>query len=355
MSRYQRHIQLAEVGKDGQDKLGQARVLVVGAGGLGCPALQYLTAAGIGQIGIVDGDRVSLNNLQRQVLFTEQDIGKNKALVAKESLSALNSEIEIRAYTQHLTLENAESLISGFDLILDCSDNFVTRYLINDVCIRLDKPFVHGSLFKFEGQVSVFNFQNGPSYRCLFPDPPKPGDVPNCNEVGVLGVLPGVIGTLQATEAIKIILGLGQVLSGKLLLQNLLSHKQRLIEFSRNEGEIRRIKGLTEIELVATDDCIINSEISLDELDELTDFILVDVRESDEYPRISKEGLFEIPMSELENRMSELPVNPTKVFFCASGIRSARAVSIVTKHGIPNCLSLQEGAEEMDNYELNER
>ena len=187
MKRYQRHIQLAEIGAKGQEKLQNAKVLVVGAGGLGCPALQYLVAAGIGKVSIVDGDQVSISNLQRQVFFAEKDLGKNKALTAKARLSQLNSEVEIQAYPEQLTLDNAEKLIYECDLVLDCTDNFVTRYLINDACIRRTSPLFMAHFYKYEGQLSAFNYQEGPSYRCLFPKPPKKGDVPNCNEMGILG------------------------------------------------------------------------------------------------------------------------------------------------------------------------
>ncbi len=350
MNRYQRHIQLAEVGASGQEKLSAAKVLVVGTGGLGCPALQYLVAAGVGKIGIVDGDRVSLTNLQRQVLFDEKDVGLNKAIQAKEKLEALNSKIEIEAFPNHLGLENAEELLGKYDIILDCSDNFVTRYLVNDICVRLEKPFVHGSLYKYEGQVSVFNYQSGPSYRCLFPDPPKSGDIPNCNEVGVLGVLPGIIGTLQATEAIKMILGLGSPLSRKLMHYNLLDHRQRIIEFSRNEGEIKKIKDLDTISLVDTNDCQLETQISIEELDNLESTLFIDVRELDELPRVEKVNVSELPMSQFSKEIKSIPVEGMKVFFCASGIRSNQALAKAKKQNIPNCYSLMEGADELETW-----
>ena len=350
VNRYQRHIQLAEVGAEGQAKLEAAKVLIVGAGGLGCPALQYLAAAGIGTIGIVDGDRVSLTNLQRQVLFDEKDIGLNKAERAKSKLEKFNSDIEIQSFPFHLGLENAEDILSKFDLVLDCTDNFVTRYLINDICVRINKPFVHGSLYKYEGQVSVFNYQNGPSYRCLFPNPPKAGDVPNCNEIGVLGVLPGIIGTIQATEAIKMILGLGEVLSGKLLHYDLLHHNQKILEFERNEELIAKIKESKNIELVDTDDCQLDVQISIEEITDLDKALLIDVRELDEFPRIEKANVSEIPLSQLTQMIGEIPSKGMKIFFCASGVRSNQALAVAKKENIPNCFSLLEGAEELENW-----
>lgn len=201
--RYARHISLEEVGESGQQKLLKAKVLMIGAGGLGCPALQYLTAAGVGIIGIVDGDTVDESNLQRQVLFSTSDIGTKKVEAAKTRLEALNPDVTIKIYPENLNRENALNIIDDYDLVIDGTDNFATRYLVNDACVKRNKPFVYGAIHKFEGQVSVFNLDGGPTYRCLFPDAPKPGQIPNCAEVGVLGVLPGIIGTYQATEAIK--------------------------------------------------------------------------------------------------------------------------------------------------------
>src|SRR5690606_19253182 len=216
-NRYSRHIILSEIGQAGQDKLLSAKVLVIGAGGLGCPVLQYLAAAGIGTLGIIDFDVVEISNLQRQVLFGTSSLGKNKAEAAKKHLEDLNPEISIMAYAEKLTYQNALELFKNYDIIVDGSDNFETRYLVNDACIITNKPLVFGAIYKFEGQVSVFNYQNGPSYRCLFPNPPQKDTVPNCSEIGVLGVLPGIIGSMQANEVLKIILGIGSTLSGKLL------------------------------------------------------------------------------------------------------------------------------------------
>lgn len=222
-TRYNRQLILDQIGMEGQLELKNAKVLVVGAGGLGCPALQYLTAAGVGTIGIIDFDLVDLSNLHRQILFNHEDIAKNKATCAAEKLHILNPEINLISYPIQLEETNAKKIIAGYDIVLDGSDNFTTRYLVNDTCLLLHKPMVYGAIYKFEGQVSVFNYNNGPTYRCLFPE--NDATAPNCSEVGVLGVLPGVIGMYQATEAIKIILGIGQVLSGTLLQMNLLTHE----------------------------------------------------------------------------------------------------------------------------------
>jgi adenylyltransferase/sulfurtransferase len=234
-NRYNRHLILDQIGREGQLKLKNAKILVVGAGGLGCPALQYLTAAGVGTLGIVDFDEVDLSNLHRQILFNHQDVGRNKASCAAEKLHLLNPEIELIPYPVKLEASNAKEIIANYDIVLDGSDNFATRYLVNDCCTALNKPMVYGAIYKFEGQVSVFNYNNGPTYRCLFPE--NDATAPNCSEVGVLGVLPGVIGLYQATEAIKIILDIGQVLSGRLLQMNLLTHETTQLSIQKRKQQ----------------------------------------------------------------------------------------------------------------------
>lgn len=241
MSRYNRHIILPEIGKEGQDKISKAKVLVIGAGGLGCPIAQYLAAAGIGILGIIDFDVVDISNLQRQVLYGKSSLGKNKALAAKQRLEDLNDTITINAYAEKLTHKNAIELFSNYDIVVDGSDNFNTRYLVNDACIITNKPLVFGAIYKFEGQVSVFNYKNGPSYRCLFPNPPEEGAVPNCSEIGVLGVLPGIIGTMQANEVLKMVLELGDVLSGKLLCYNALTLQNSILKIQRSEEPIQSV------------------------------------------------------------------------------------------------------------------
>jgi len=257
MKRYSRHITLSEVGLVGQLKIAESKVLVIGAGGLGSPLLLYLTAAGVGTIGIVDFDKVSESNLQRQVLFREQDLNINKAISAKKLLNARNSDIEIKSYPHIFDTSNALDLVQDYDIVVDCTDNFRTRYLINDACVKLGKPFVFAAIYKFEGQLSVFNYKGGPTYRCLFPTPPKTGEVPNCEEVGVLGVLPGVLGMYQANEVLKIILSIGSVLSGQLLSINLLTNDQRLLRFNKNKAEIESIKN-RELVFIALNDCKLN-------------------------------------------------------------------------------------------------
>lgn len=239
MNRYQRHITLKEVGESGQKKLAESSVLVVGAGGLGCPVLQYLTAAGIGKIGIVDGDFVNESNLQRQVLYKTKDIGQPKAACAAKALSELNPEIEIVTISGFITAQNAPDIIASYDIVVDGTDQIHTRYLLDDACWLLKKPLVYGAIHKFEGQVSVFNYQNGPTYRDLFPTPPKPENVPNCSETGVLGVLPGIIGNIQVNEVLKIILEYGDVLAGKLWLFNAKTNNSQTIVFTRQTHKER--------------------------------------------------------------------------------------------------------------------
>lgn len=236
VKRYSRHIILKEVGGKGQQKLLAARVLLVGAGGLGSPAGFYLAAAGVGTLGIIDGDRVDLSNLQRQILHSTDDLGKSKVVSARETIEALNPDVTVQVYDERLTRDNALDIIRDYDLIVDGADNFATRYLVNDACVLLGKPNVHGSVFRFDGQATVFIPGQGPCYRCLYPAPPPPGTVPSCAEAGVLGVLPGLIGLIQATEAIKLILNTGTSLRGRLLLYNALS-----LEF--NEVRLRQDPG----------------------------------------------------------------------------------------------------------------
>jgi len=259
MKRYSRHIALSEVGLLGQLKISESKVLVIGAGGLGAPLLLYLTAAGIGTIGIVDFDTVSLSNLQRQVLFREQDLNLNKADIAKARLRARNSEINITSYPVALSTSNALEILKTYDIVVDCTDNFRTRYLINDACVKLNKPFVFAAIYKFEGQLSVFNYAGGPTYRCLFPSPPKAGEVPNCEEAGVLGVLPGILGAYQANEVLKIILNIGEVLSGKLVSINLLTNQQKSFQFKKNKTLIKQVIQ-EELSYIELNDCKITHE-----------------------------------------------------------------------------------------------
>lgn len=349
MNRYSRHTQLPEIGHEGQARLMQAKVLVVGAGGLGCPALQYLAAAGIGHIGIVDFDTVSLSNLQRQVLYREKDLGKNKALTAKRRLESLNSSIEISTFPVALTANNSVDIISQYDIVVDGSDNFATRYLINDTCVKLDIPMVYGSLYKFEGQVAVFNYQNGPSYRCLFPIPPSLGEVPNCSEIGVLGVLPGQIGILQATEVLKIILNIGDVLSGKVLYLDVRTHHQQILEITRDDEGIAHIKNTPLVE-VGIQDCQSAPKISLDDLNIDEEIVWIDVRNTDELPRIALSNLQCIPWQDVKTHTNELKKHRKIILFCQSGQRAQKATQILINQGITQCYSLQEGAEVLHTW-----
>jgi adenylyltransferase/sulfurtransferase len=236
IQQYSRQILLPEIGKAGQQKLKDTKVLAIGAGGLGCPALQYLVAAGVGVIGIVDYDVVDQTNLQRQILYTTNDLGRSKAEVAAEKLSKLNSHIELQTLNVKLQNSNALELIHSYDVILDCTDNFEIRYLINDACLLLDKPFVYGGIHKFEGQLSVFNYKNGPTYRCAFPEMHSEEVLENCSITGVIGTLPGIVGTLQANEVIKMITGIGEICSGKMFLMNALTLNFSYINIKRNES-----------------------------------------------------------------------------------------------------------------------
>ncbi len=352
MSRYSRHIILSEIGQIGQDKLSNTKALVVGAGGLGCPVLQYLAAAGIGTLGIIDFDIVEVSNLQRQVLFGTSSLGENKAIAAKKRLEDLNNDISIIAYPKKLTYQNAIELFKQYDIIVDGSDNFETRYLVNDACIITNKPLVFGAIYKFEGQVSVFNYQNGPSYRCLFPNPPKKDTVPNCSEIGVLGVLPGIIGSMQANEVLKIVLGIGNVLKGKLLCYNALTAQTSFLKINKSEAEISKI--LKEQNYFHTKELNTNCEfepveISIHEISFLEDIQFIDIRESHELPKIEAIEIISIPLLELEKSIHKIESQKKKVIFCQAGIRSKQAVSILNSLNITNCYSIKEGAWEIKN------
>lgn len=345
--RYARHISLKEVGDAGQQKLLNAKVLMIGAGGLGCPALQYLTAGGIGTIGIVDADTVSESNLQRQILFSTNDVGRKKVEAAKDRLSALNPDVSIKIYPVSLVAENAIEIIEEFDLVIDGTDNFATRYLVNDVCVKLDKSFVYGAIHKFEGQVSVFNYRGGPTYRCLFPDPPSQSQIPNCSDVGVLGVLPGVIGTLQATEAIKVILGIGEPLSGKLKVLNLLNNSEQVISFSRNEDQFAKAKSIELSESYIDSSCSSSQNIQTVELIEWMEngkkFNVLDVREAHEMPKMDRPNVVYIPLGQISTRASEIPTDKPLVVVCQHGIRSQRGIAFLQQNNYPNQLINLEG------------
>lgn len=323
---YSRHLILEEVGVEGQQKLKEAKVLVIGAGGLGCPILQYIAAAGVGTIGVIDDDTVDQTNLQRQILYTHNDIGLPKAEQAAKRLLAINPYISVTPYVAKLTKENALDLFVQYDIIVDGSDNFSTRYLVNDASVLTNKPLVFGSIFKFEGQVSVFNYEGGPTYRCLYPNPPQPGQVPNCSEIGVIGVLPGIIGSLQANEVIKLICGIGTVLKGKLLSYNALSMQQFILNFSKNEDI--EIKELIDYEFF----CGItlpSQEITYEELLASGDkYNLLDVRSYEEHTAHNIGGM-NIPLNELLARTDEVSLDKPLVVYCQTGVRSVRAIEIL--------------------------
>lgn len=345
--RYARHIALNEVGESGQHKLLNAKVLIIGAGGLGCPALQYLAAAGVGSIGIVDGDTVDESNLQRQILYTTSDIGRLKTKAAKERLNALNPEVTITIYPENLRAENALAIIREYDFVLDGTDNFAARYLVNDACVKLNKPFVYGAIHKFDGQVSVFNFNGGPTYRCLFPEKPQQSQIPNCAEVGVLGVLPGVIGTLQATEIIKLILGIGESLSGKLKLINLLTNSEQIISFSRNEEQVSKAMKIDLSQSYVDESCarqesVLPNEL-IDWLEQNRSIHILDVREAHETPKLNHPNVISIPLGQIPHRAAEIPTNQALVVVCQHGIRSQHAIEFLKQHKFPNQLINLEG------------
>jgi molybdopterin/thiamine biosynthesis adenylyltransferase/rhodanese-related sulfurtransferase len=341
LKRYARHIILPEIGLEGQNKLKQAKVLIIGAGGLGCPVLQYLTAAGVGTIGIVDFDRIDESNLQRQVLYAAEDVGKYKAEVAKEKLSKQNQFVKLITHVIHLTSANALEIISQYNIIVDGSDNFATRYLVNDACVILNKILVFGSIFKFEGQVSVFNYQNGPTYRCLYPEPPVDGEVANCAEIGVVGVLPGIAGALQANEVIKVITGIGEILNGKLLIFDALTMQFDTFDITGNTTN-KKIDKLIDYDFF----CGTIKEISSVELKEKIkfkeDFQLIDVREQEEYQLKNIGGIL-IPLNTLEANLDKISLEKEVIVHCASGMRSKKAVNLLREKGFKKVFNLKNG------------
>ena len=346
MERYKRHIVLTEVGQQGQDKLTNANVLVIGAGGLGCPVLQYLTAAGIGTLGIIDFDVVEESNLQRQVIFGNSSIGQNKALAAKERLKDLNPTISIKAYPDKLTSKNVLELFESYDVIVDGTDNFETRYLINDAAILTQKPVVYGAIYKFEGQVSVFNYQNGPSYRCLFPTPPKEGSIANCSEVGVLGVLPGIIGCAQANEVLKIILGFDNILSGTLWCYDSKSTQVSTLKISRKEQHFQKVlagENALREDKISVSCHVPIQEISVEDLFQKENIQFIDVREIHEQPKLDITNCIQIPLHQLEQNLDQIDQTKTNVVFCQIGVRSKTAVEVLHRRNIKNCYSLKDG------------
>jgi adenylyltransferase/sulfurtransferase len=360
-SRYSRQLLLPEVSADGQRRIRAARVLCIGAGGLGSPAALYLAAAGIGKLGLVDADRVDASNLQRQILYGTNDVGESKVEKAGARLRELNPGVEIVRHEARLTSANAAEIIAGYDVVIDGSDNFPTRYLSNDVCVFARKPNIYGSVFRFEGQASVFApHLGGPCYRCLFPEPPPPGAAPSCAEAGVLGVLPGIIGLIQATEALKLIVGVGETLAGRLLHFDALKMKFREFNLRRDPecpvcGDKPTIfepidyeqfcAGPPAADWFAAPESV--PTISVRELKAKIDhreaFTLIDVREPFEYEIAKIEAARLIPLGELENRLSELPRSGPLILQCHSGGRSEHAVRLLQEAGFQNALNLEGG------------
>ena len=359
--RYGRHLIMPEVGMDGQKKLKAASVLLIGAGGLGSPLGLYLAAAGVGRIGIVDFDVVDYSNLQRQVLYSTKDVGRPKLASAKERLEGINPFVKVETYEMHLSSENALGLFSGYDIIVDGTDNFPTRYLVNDACVITGKPNVYGSIFRFEGQVSVFATNDGPCYRCLYPEPPPPGLVPSCAEGGVLGILPGIIGTIQANETVKLIIGKGEPLVGRLLLFDALKTKFRELKLRKNPdcpvcGQHRTITSLIDYEAFCGVQAGWDSftregeyEITVDELkkrlDNKDDLFILDVREPQEYQICNLNGYL-IPLKDLPKRINELDTAKEIIVHCKVGGRSRQAVEFMKLSGFRKVKNLVGGIDE---------
>ena len=366
--RYSRHLILPEVGLAGQKRIKATSVLCIGAGGLGSPIAMYLAAAGIGKIGIVDFDTVDYSNLQRQILHTDADVGRSKAESAKETLAGINPNTEVVIHNTRISAENALDLIRPYDIVVDGTDNFPTRYLTNDACVLLKKPNVYGSIFRFEGQASVFApHLGGPCYRCLYPEPPPPGMVPSCAEGGVLGVLPGIIGCIQTTEILKLALGKGNLLIGRLLLFNALDMKFRELKLRRDPqcpicGDHPTIKELIDYEtfcgIVPEPEPTSNpDEVTVQDMKKALDnpalgINVVDVREPDEYEIAKVDGVPLLPLSQLTERFTELDPNQQYYLHCKAGVRSMKALSFLRQQGFKYVKSVKGGinawAEEID-------
>jgi adenylyltransferase/sulfurtransferase len=358
--RYSRHLILPEVGMAGQKKLRATSVLCIGAGGLGSPIAMYLAAAGIGKLGIVDFDTVDYSNLQRQILHTDADVGRSKAQSAKETIGGINPNVEVAVHETRLTSENALDLIRPYDIVVDGTDNFPTRYLTNDACVLLKKPNVYGSIFRFDGQASVFApHLGGPCYRCLYPEPPPPGMVPSCAEGGVLGVLPGIIGCIQATEILKLALGKGDLLINRLLLFDALKMKFSELKLRRDPqcpicGENPTIKELIDYEMF----CGITAqpetpdmnpdEVTVQDMKRVLDdpklgVKVLDVREEDEYEIAHVDGVPLLPLSQLQERFTELDPNQQYYIHCKAGVRSLKALHFLRQQGFKYLKSVKGG------------
>ena len=364
VGRYSRHLIMPEVGMDGQRRLKAARVLCIGAGGLGSPASLYLAAAGVGTIGLVDFDAVDSSNLQRQIIHGTPDVGRRKLDSARDRIGELNPNVRFEGHETALTSKNALDILREYDVVVDGTDNFPTRYLVNDACVILRKPNAYGSIFRFEGQASVFAVKDGPCYRCLYPEPPPPGLVPSCAEGGVLGVLPGVIGTIQATEAIKLILGVGEPLVGRFLIYDALRMRFRELKLRRDPecpvcGDRPTVRELIDYEqfcgvrpaaLPAAAALPAEQEVTVEDLKQAQDrrepLFLLDVREPQEFQICRIPGSTLIPLGDLPNRLGEIPSGPggpPVVVHCKSGVRSAKAVKLLRDRGVADARNLKGG------------
>jgi len=359
IQRYARHLILPDVGVEGQQRLKAARVLIIGAGGLGSPVALYLAAAGVGALGVVDFDVVDVSNLQRQILHGTKDVGRSKLESARARLRDVNPHVRVETHDARLTSDNALEIIGGYDIVVDGTDNFATRYLTNDACILLGKPNVYGSIFRFEGQASVFGMPDGPCYRCLFPEPPPPGSVPSCAEGGVLGVLPGIVGTIQATETIKLILGIGETLAGRLLLIDALSMQFRAMTL-RKDPACPACGTRTITELIDYDEFCgaptVESVHDADDVVEITPrelatrlarndgtFDLIDVREPGEWAIARIDGARLIPLAQIPSSLPSLDKAREIVVMCRSGVRSADAARFMQREGFTRVKNLAGG------------
>jgi adenylyltransferase/sulfurtransferase len=355
LQRFSRHLLLPEVGEEGQRRLKNARILCVGAGGLGSPAALYLAAAGVGTVGIVDFDVVDFSNLHRQIIHGTSDVGRSKLTSARERIGALNPDVHVETIDAPFKAANAREIVDGWDVVLDGTDNFAARYVVNDACVLYGKPNAWGSIFRFEGQASVFAAPGGPCYRCLHPEPPPPGLVPSCAEAGVLGVLPGIIGTIQATEALKLVLRVGEPLIGRFLMFDALKMRFREIKLARDPdcpicGTNPTIRELFDYDEYCTSSTPAQkrpTDVTVRELKELMDAgrapAILDVREPFEAELCSIPGATLIPLGELPRRLDELPGDADLVVLCKSGSRSARAVSILREKGFKQARNLAGG------------
>ena len=357
--RYSRHLIMPEVGIEGQQKLKQAGVLLIGAGGLGSPLGLYIAAAGVGRLGIVDFDKVDFTNLQRQIIHGTEDVGRMKVESARERIQSVNPEVEVKTVNVRLSKENVLDLVAGYDIVIDGTDNFPTRYLVNDACVFQKKPNIYGSIFRFDGQATVFYPFKGPCYRCLYPEPPPPGMVPSCAEGGVLGVLPGIIGVIQATEAVKLIIGKGEPLVGRLLLYNALKMEFREVKLKRDPqcivcGDRPTVKDLIDYEAfcgltrgeeaqgAASEHDLSPQEVK-DLLEKKRTVVLLDVREPHEYEIVRIEGSRLISLSELHLRTNELDTADTIITYCHHGQRSLQAIKTLEHFGFKKLKHLRGG------------